>query len=182
MAVDPLRDGYFLLAALAMVSIIISLFALLGDGLVSAIVSRRMGRNWAYQVCPDGVSRLRRDQIRWFIAPAIVLFAMCLVVLEIPQRFTFWISKPAMLEILQTRDEDARWAGLIPISSVDFHDDEDSSTVSGMIWIDGAAFFGRNGFALLPGRTEDRIEPNQVNEGVNGWRYDEDWFFLESHF
>jgi hypothetical protein len=175
-------DGYFLLAALAMVSIIISLFALLGDGLVSAIVSRRMGRNWAYQVCPDGVSRLRRDQIRWFIAPAIVLFAMCLVVLEIPQRFTFWISKPAMLEILQTRDEDARWAGLIPISSVDFHDDEDSSTVSGMIWIDGAAFFGRNGFALLPGRTEDRIEPNQVNEGVNGWRYDEDWFFLESHF
>ena len=92
-------DGYFLLAALAMVSIIISLFALLGDGLVSAIVSRRMGRNWVYQVCPDGVSRLRRDQIRWFIAPAIVLFAMCLVVLEIPQRFTFWISFSITVQI-----------------------------------------------------------------------------------
>ena len=175
-------DGYFLLSMLAMMSIIISLFALLGDAIVSSIVSHRMGRNWFYQVCPDGVSRIRRDQIRWFIAPAIVLVAMFLVVLEIPQRFTLWISKPAMLEILQTRDEDARWAGLIPISSVDLHDDEDSGTVSGTIWIDGAAFFGRHGYCLLPDRTEDLVHENQLNEGVYGWRYDGDWFFLESHF
>ena len=121
-------DGYFLLSMLAMMSLIISLFALLGDGMVSAIVSHRMGRNWIYRVCPDGVSRIRRDQIRWFTAPAIVIIALFMVVLEIPQRFTFWISKPAMLEILQTRDEDARWAGLIPISSVDLHDDDDSGT------------------------------------------------------
>ena len=175
-------DGYFMLSALAMMSIIISLLALLGDGVVSAVVSRRMGRNWAWQVCSDGVSRLRRDQIRWFTAPVIVILAILLVMVEIPQRFTFWISKPAMLEVLRARDEDARWAGLIPISSVDFHDDEDSSTVSGTIWIDGAALFGRHGFGLLPDRTDDLLQANQLNEGVHGWRYDGDWFFLESHF
>ena len=177
---NSIPDGYFVLTALAMMSIIISLLALLGDVTVSAIVSHRMGRNWALQVCPDGVSRIRRDQFRWFLAPAIVLFAMFLVVVEIPQRFTFWVSKAAMLEILETRDEDARWAGLIPVASVDFQDDRDSGNVSGTIWIDGAAFFGRHGFCLLPGQTEDFTD--QSNEGVSGWRYDEDWFFLESHF
>ena len=175
-------DGYFLLSGLAMMSIIISLLALLGDCIVSAIVSHRMGRNWAFQVCPDGVSRIRRDQVRWFIAPAIVLFAMFLVVLKLPQRFTFWISEPAMLEVLRNRDEDARWAGLIPISSVDFPEDEDSGTVSGTIWIDGATFLGKHGFCLLPDQTGDLVPPSQLNDGVYGWRYDGDWFFLESHF
>lgn len=172
-------EGYFLLAALAMMSIVISLLALLGDGVVSAIVSHRMGRSWAYEVRPDGVSRLRRDQLRWFIAPVIVLAAMTLVALEIPQRFTFWVSKPSMLEVLRTRDEDAGWAGLIPISFVEFYADEDSGTVSGTIWIEGAGFLGRSGFGLLPDRTEDLVE---LDDGANGWRYDEDWFFLNSHF
>ena len=165
--------GYFVLGALAILVWVIAIFGLAIDLIVSIVVSWRMGRSWLFEVSPTSKKRrIRRSQLRWLIAPALLVVAVVLVTFDVPAQLAFWASEEDLLELVEgkSKPEMPGYVGLLPVASVN----------GDTVWLsDGGGFMVQVGFAYLPHIQSDVIE---LSDGVRGWRYSGDWFLVEQQF
>ena len=181
-------EGYFTLVIIVILAIPIAIAALVCDAFVSMMVSLKMGRPWLSEIKPGHEGECwRRDQLKWLIAPVIVGSAFILVVLDVPVRFTFWVSRSALLEVMEEYQADpgvmpSGYAGLLPVRWISVNEWNAEGDVASTVWLD-AGFIDEAGFAYVPDAEDDEINLGyDLGYGGVGWRYSGDWFLVRSAF